>query len=49
MLVVYDCRECRGFLLNRGPKGWEAFDVNDGSLGIFESQKAAADALMVLP
>jgi hypothetical protein len=49
MLVVYDGRECRGFLLNCGLKRWEAFDGNDASLGIFESQKAAADALMVLP
>jgi hypothetical protein len=48
MLVVYDGR-CRGFLFNRGPKGWEAFDADDQSFGIFETQAAAAAAIPVRP
>ena len=36
---------CVGFLLNRGRRGFEAFDADTRSLGIFPDQKAAADAV----
>ena len=44
-LAVYDGRTCLGFLLPRGKQGVEAFDHDDKSLGIFPTQKSAADAL----
>jgi hypothetical protein len=37
---------CLGHLVGRGPEGYEAFDVADKSLGIFETQAAAVAALM---
>ena len=39
----------RMLVVNRGPKGWEAFDADDQSLGIFETQAAAAAAIPVRP
>jgi hypothetical protein len=47
LLSVYSGQQCLGHLLNRGPQGWESFDVNDKSLGTFATMKAAADALTV--
>jgi hypothetical protein len=44
-LAVYDGQRCLGHLLLRGRQGVEAFDVNDRSIGIFQNQKAAADAV----
>ena len=41
---IYDGRRCVGHLISRGPKGFEAFDADDRSIGTFESQKAAAAA-----
>ena len=37
---------CLGHLVNRGPEGFEAYDLNDNSLGIFATQKEAVAALM---
>lgn len=48
-MAVYDGTRCIGHLLSRGPKGVEAFDRNDNSLGPFPSMKAAADALASVP
>jgi hypothetical protein len=45
MLTVCTAGRCSGFILNRGPAGFEAFDVNDRSLGLFETQALAAAAL----
>jgi len=45
MLAVYDGPNCIGFVLRRGPAGVEAFDAADSSLGLFESEAAAASAL----
>jgi hypothetical protein len=46
MLVVYEGREMRGFLLHRGKRGWEAFSADERSLGIFRTEhEAAANAL----
>jgi len=47
MLSVYDGRECCGFVLARGKLGYEAFDPNDKSIGIFETQRRAANALLI--
>jgi hypothetical protein len=46
---VYDGTHCLGHLLGRGKTGWEAFDADDKSLGIYPTQKEAAAVLMVLP
>jgi len=48
MLTVCADRVCSGFILNRGCDGFEAFDVNDRSLGLYPSQREAADALRAL-
>jgi hypothetical protein len=45
MVSVYDGRICRGFVIARGKLGFEAFDVDQCSLGIFPNQKGAADAI----
>jgi hypothetical protein len=44
-LSVYDGQLCLGHLLPRGKAGVEAYDRADRSLGIFPTQKAAADAV----
>jgi hypothetical protein len=45
MVFVYDGRRCIGFVLNRGRRGFEAFDCDERSLGVFETQAAAAAAI----
>jgi hypothetical protein len=45
MSSIYDGRKCIGFILRRGKAGVEAFNLNQCSLGIFESDRAAADAV----
>ena len=56
MVSVYTGRTCIGFALNRGKLGFEAFDADQHSLGIYPtaqaayeaiSAKVAADAVMV--
>jgi hypothetical protein len=42
---VYAGRTCISFLLSRGKLGIEAFSVNERSLSIFPTLKAAADAI----
>jgi hypothetical protein len=45
MVSVYEGRECLGFILARGPAGYEAFDRDERSLGVFATQREAAAAL----
>jgi hypothetical protein len=45
MVSVYDGRSCMGFVLARGRTGFEAFDVNELSKGLFPTQQEAAAAL----
>jgi hypothetical protein len=46
LLVVFDNRQrCLGHLLRRGPKGWEALDAHDTSLGVYPTKDEAAAAL----
>jgi hypothetical protein len=42
---VYDGRTCIGFIFSRGKLGYEGFTVDDVSLGVFPTAKAAADAI----
>ena len=46
MVAVYDGRACLGHVLGRGRAGFEAFDADNRSLGIFPSQREAAAAVM---
>lgn len=45
MLSVTDGAECAGFVLSRGPKGFEAFDRDGKTLGTFAGQRAAVLAI----
>jgi hypothetical protein len=47
LTVVYDGgqRRCIGHVLSRGKEGFEAFDVADRSIGIFQTQAQAATAV----
>jgi hypothetical protein len=42
---VFSGQICLGFILSRGPAGFEAFSTDERSLGIFASMKAAAAAV----
>jgi hypothetical protein len=45
LFSVFDGRCCAGFLLYRGPAGWEAFSRDEVSLGVFPTRKDAASAI----
>jgi hypothetical protein len=45
MLSVYAGRQCVGFILARGKAGFEAFDAEQNSLGIYPTQREAAAAV----
>jgi hypothetical protein len=45
LLSVFDGRRCVGHVLGRGRAGFEAFNSKDISLGLFESRRAAIDAI----
>jgi hypothetical protein len=45
LVSVYEGRQLLGFVLSRGPDGFEAFDSGERSLGIFATMKKAADAI----
>ena len=47
MVAVYDSRTCLGHVLGRGRAGFEAFDADNLSLGIFPSQREAAASLLM--
>jgi hypothetical protein len=42
---VYDGRVCRGFVISRGKLGFEAFDREQRSLGLFKTAPEAANAV----
>jgi hypothetical protein len=44
---VYSGRVCGGFIINHGRCGFEAFDADHPSLGLFATEKAAADAISI--
>ena len=45
MAYVYDSRDCLGFILAHGKAGFEAFTRDERSLGLFRTQREAADAI----
>jgi hypothetical protein len=44
-MSVFEGGRCVGFVLCRGPKGFEGYDSNESSLGIFNNKDAAAAAV----
>jgi hypothetical protein len=46
MVSVYSGKSCRGFVLNRGPAGFEAFDGDQRSLGLLPTEREAAAAVL---
>jgi hypothetical protein len=44
-ISVYDGRACLGFILARGRAGFEAFDREERSLGLYPAAPAAANAV----
>jgi len=48
LVSIYDGRECLGHVLARGKAGYEAFDRDDKPVGIFETQRQAANALALV-
>jgi hypothetical protein len=47
VVSVFDGRDCLGFILSKGKSGFLAITVDDRDLGLFDSQREAADALTV--
>jgi hypothetical protein len=45
MLSIYDGRQCVGFVLARGRRGYEAFTAGERSLGVFETQDEAVNKI----
>lgn len=45
MLTVCDGQICRGFILNRGRNGFEAFDAEQRSLGKYPTQDEAVRSI----
>ena len=46
LAFVYDGRHCLGFILARGKLGFEAMARDERSLGLFQTQREAATAIM---
>jgi hypothetical protein len=44
-LAVYNGTRCVGHVIARGRRGYEAFDVDDRSVGLFPTPQEAAGAL----
>jgi hypothetical protein len=45
MIVVADGRTTIGFVMRRGPRGVEAYDADERSIGMFADVNAAATAV----
>jgi hypothetical protein len=46
LMVVLVGERCLGCTLSRGPQGWEAFDKDERSLGVFDTPELAHYALV---
>ena len=46
LLSAYEGQRCFGFVCSRGKLGFEAFDSEERSLGIYTTQREAAAAIM---
>jgi hypothetical protein len=47
LAYVYDGQQCLGHVLARGKTGFEAFDRDDRSLGLFPNTASSANALLI--
>jgi hypothetical protein len=47
MAYVYDGREALGHVIVRGKACFEAYGADDASLGLFPSQREAANAVVI--
>jgi len=45
MISIYDGRQCVGFVLAHGRRGYEALDAGERSLGVFTTKDAAINKL----
>jgi hypothetical protein len=45
LVSIYDGRECVGFILAHGKLGFEVFDRDERSIGVYPTQREAADAI----
>jgi hypothetical protein len=45
LVSVFDGRKFLGTVIPRGPRGYEAFDANEKSLGLFPTQADPANAI----
>jgi hypothetical protein len=45
LVSIYDGRTCVRHVLNRGRAGFELFNADEHSLGLFPTERAAIDAL----
>jgi len=45
VVSVYDGRECVGFVFARGKTGYEAFNRDERSVGVFKTQREAVGAI----
>ena len=48
MHCVYDRPRCGGFILNRYRDGFQAYDIDGKPIGVYRTQREAADALQAL-
>ena len=46
LACVYSGQVCLGFVINRAAAGFEAFNADEKSLGLFPTQREAAAATM---
>ena len=46
MSYIYDGQRCIGSVCSRGKLGFEAFDSEERSLGVYGTQREAAAAIM---
>jgi hypothetical protein len=46
LACVYSGQVCLGFVINRAAAGFEAFNADEKSLGLFPTQREAAAAIM---
>ena len=45
-MILGQQRTCVGFVLSRGPKGYEAFSANEMPLGEYPTEEAAVAAII---
>jgi hypothetical protein len=44
-LAIYGGQRCSGHVIYRGKTGWEAFNTDDVSIGLFKTSADAANAI----